>query len=139
LDEAVRALVRVGLDRIAGYVTPETLADYERQGGALRRTRTIDMATLEAERLDGRVHVLDVRGLSEFETGHVPGALHVPHTRVGRNADDLPADTPIFVYCHSGARAAAAVSMLERLGFDAIDVNDTFANYRRAARLAARA
>jgi hypothetical protein len=29
--------------------------------------------------------------------------------------------------------------MLERLGFDAIDVNDTFANYRRAAQLAARA
>ena len=33
LDEAVRALIRVGLHWVAAYVTPETLADYGRQGG----------------------------------------------------------------------------------------------------------
>ena len=32
LDEAVRALIRVGLDRVVGYVTPDTLADYGRLG-----------------------------------------------------------------------------------------------------------
>jgi rhodanese-related sulfurtransferase len=36
------------------------------------------------------------------------------------------------VYCNSGARAAAAVSLLEREGLQAIDVNDPFANYRSA-------
>ena len=139
LDEAVRALVRVGLDRVVGYFTPETLADYPRQGGSLRRSATIDMAGLEEQRLRGRAHVLDVRGAAEFEAGHVPGALHVPHTRIGINVDTLPVDKPLLVYCHSGARAAAAVAMLARLGFDAIDVNDNFANYRRAADLAVRA
>jgi hydroxyacylglutathione hydrolase len=139
LDEAVRALIRVGLDRIVGYFTPETLANYRRQGGALHRTTTIDMATLEAERVGGRAHVLDVRGAAEFEAGHVPDALHVPHTRIGVSVDKLPNDKPLLVYCHSGARAAAAVAMLARLGFDAIDVNDNFANYPRAEQLAARA
>ena len=138
LDEAVRALIRVGLDRVVGYFTPGTLADYERQGGSLRRSATIDMAGLEEQRIGGRAHVLDVRGAAEFEAGHVPDALHVPHTRIAINVDHLPVDKPLLVYCNSGARAAAAVAMLARLGFTAIDVNDNFANYQRAERLAAR-
>ena len=139
LDEAIRALIRVGLDRVVGYVTPETLADYGRQGGNLRQTATIDMAQFEEQRALGRAHVLDVRSAAEFEAGHVPGALHVPHTRIAVNVDTLPIDKPLLVYCNSGARAAAAVSMLQRLGLNAIDVNDNFANYRRAEQLAARA
>ena len=138
VDEAVRALIRVGLDRVAAYVTPETLAEYGRQGGALRQTATIDMSGLEEQRVGGRALVLDVRGAAEFEAGHVADALHVPHTRIGINVDNLPVDKPLLVYCNSGARAAAAVAMLERLGFKAIDVNDNFANYRRAEQLAAR-
>jgi hydroxyacylglutathione hydrolase len=96
------------------------------------------MSGLEQQRVCGRAHVLDVRGAAEFEAGHVPDAIHVPHTRVGITVDNLPVDKPLLVYCNSGARAAAAAAMLARLGFTAIDVNDTFANYRRAQQLAAR-
>ncbi|HET7698010.1 MAG TPA: MBL fold metallo-hydrolase [Vicinamibacterales bacterium] len=137
LDEAVRALIRVGLDDIAGYVTPAALAEYERQAGPLRRTATIDMAGMEARRAGGGVQVLDVRGAAEFGAGHVPGAVNVPHTRIGVNAGSLRPDAPLLVYCQSGARAAAAVAMLERLGFEAIDVNDNFASYRRAEQFSA--
>ena len=139
LDEAVRALIRVGLDRVVGYVTPETLAEYGRQGGSLGHIKTMDMARFEEQRILGRVHVLDVRSAAEFEAGHVEGALHVPHTRIAVTVDSLPTGKPLLVYCNSGARAAAAVSMLQRLGLDAIDVNDNFANYRRAGERAARA
>ena len=132
LDEAIRALIRVGLDRIDGYVTPGTLAEYGRQGGHLRQTTTIDMAQLEERRALGRAYALDVRSAAEFEAGHVPEAFHVPHTRIASVVDTLPMDKPLLVYCNSGARAAAAVAMLARLGFNAIDVNDNFANYRRA-------
>jgi hydroxyacylglutathione hydrolase len=130
LDEAVRALIRIGLDRIAGHIAPEELAAFKRQRGGLRRTATIDMAGLEAGRVEGRGHVLDVRGLAEFDAGHVPGALHVPHTRIGVAVNRLPADKPLLVHCSSGARAAAAVALLTRLGFTAIAVDDQFANYR---------
>ena len=137
LAEAVRALIRVGLDRIVGYITPHTLADYARQGGQLRHTATMDMRQLEEQRTLGRAHVLDVRGAAEFEVGHVPHALHVPHTRIGVSVESLPTDKPLLVYCNSGARAAAAVAMLERLGLSAIDVNDHYANYRCADHAAA--
>jgi hydroxyacylglutathione hydrolase len=139
LDEAVRALIRVGLDRIVGYFTPGTLAEFGRMRGSLRRIGTIDFGQLEQQRAGGGAVVLDVRGAVEFDAGHVPDALHIPHTRVGLNADKLPAGKPVLVYCNSGARAAHAVAMLVRLGFNAIDVNDNFANYRRAEPLAAHA
>lgn len=29
-------------------------------------------------------------------------------------------DTPLFVYCHSGARSREAVSMLERMGYQQV-------------------
>ena len=96
------------------------------------------MAELEKQRTSGSAQVIDVRGAAEFEAGHVPEALHVPHTRVGVNVDKLPVAKPLLVYCNSGARAAAAAAMLARLGFDAIDVDDNFVNYRRAEQLAAR-
>lgn len=131
LDEAIRALVRVGLDRIVGYVTPETLAEFSRNGGHLAQTETIDMAQMEAQRVAGHARVLDVRGAAEFEAGHVPGAINIPHTRVRVLLDTLPPGTPLLVHCNSGARSAAAVSMLERSGFQPIQVNDLFANYRQ--------
>lgn len=130
LDAAVRGLIRVGLDDIVGYVTPDTLAEYGRAGGALAVTETIDMATMEARRVAGAARVLDVRGGAEFELDHVPGALHVAHTRLPLQLDALPTDTPLLVHCASGGRAAAAVSLLERRGVRAVHVNDVFANYR---------
>jgi hydroxyacylglutathione hydrolase len=131
LDEAIRGLIRVGLDRVVAFATPEVLAEFERHGGTLRRTSPIDMARLEARRGRGSARVLDVRSDSEFEAGHVPGALHVPHTRILAHLDKLPSDQPLLVYCNSGARAAAAASLLERHGYEAVPVSDLFANYRR--------
>jgi hydroxyacylglutathione hydrolase len=132
LDETIRALIRVGLDDILGFCTPATLKEYGRAGAALVRTSVTDMPGLEAARVGGRAHILDVRGAVEFEAGHVPGALNLPHTRVGVSASSLPTDKPLVVYCNSGARAAAAVAMLARLGLDAVEVNDTFASYVRS-------
>jgi hydroxyacylglutathione hydrolase len=131
LEEAVGALIRVGLDRILAYATPEVLAAFVRRGGTLRRTDTIVMAEIDARRERRGARVLDVRGDAEFAAGHVPGAFHIPHTRVGMHVDALPAGTPLIVYCNSGARAAAAVSLLERHGHEAFLVNDLFANYER--------
>jgi hydroxyacylglutathione hydrolase len=53
VEEAVRALVRIGYDDIEGFVTPEVLAEYGAGGGALTVTEAIDMRELEARRLRG--------------------------------------------------------------------------------------
>ena len=102
--KAVRALVRVGLDRVIGYLTPQMLDSFARSAGSLVRTRTIDMATMETMRVAGKGRVLDVRGTSEFEADHVPGAIHIPHTRVASRHGELPKGVPLLVHCSTGAR-----------------------------------
>lgn len=132
LEEAVRALVRVGLDRIEGFLTPATLAEHARRVGVPARTEAIDMAEMESRRLAGGTLILDVRGKAEFDGGHVPGARNIAHTRVGLRLGELPKDRPVLVHCNSGARSAAAVSLLDRHGYKVVQVNDMIANYRQS-------
>ena len=130
LDEAVRSLIRIGLDEIRGYVTPATLDEYAGRGGRLSQTETIDMVELERRRLGGGVTILDVRGSAEYATHHVPGALNIAHTRLLVRLNEVPADRQVIVHCNSGGRSAAAAALLERHGYRVADVEDLVANYR---------
>jgi phage shock protein E len=64
--------------------------------------------------------VVDVRSRLEFWLGHLPGATCIP---VGKLADGIAKregvspDARILVYCASGARSAAAASILKSLGY----------------------
>ncbi|MCI9469413.1 MAG: rhodanese-like domain-containing protein [Oscillospiraceae bacterium] len=62
--------------------------------------------------------LLDVRTPQEYQDGHIPGSVNAPLQTLG-SEDSLPADrdTPLFVYCHSGARSSQAVSLLTRMGY----------------------
>jgi phage shock protein E len=63
--------------------------------------------------------VLDVRTAAEFESGHVPGALNVPHTELAGRLDGLglEPERELVVYCERGGRARAAIAILEESGF----------------------
>ncbi|WP_199774244.1 rhodanese-like domain-containing protein, partial [Salinibacter altiplanensis] len=84
---------------------------------------------VDAELPDEDTVVLDVRYRSEYEAGHVDGALNASYTRMPEYAADLPEDKTMLVHCGSGARAAAASSYLARAGRSVTYVNDHFANY----------
>ena len=56
--------------------------------------------------------MVDVRAESEWEAGHVPGAINVPVGHVAERAAELRAWRPVAVQCHSGARSAIAASVL---------------------------
>jgi hydroxyacylglutathione hydrolase len=127
VEEAVRALVRIGLDRVAGHASPATLDALARSGVPLARTESIDFAEVERRISKNGLTVLDVRGRTEFDAGHFPDALHIPHTRLRARLGELPRDRPLLVHCGSGARAAASASLLEREGYRATHVDDLFA------------
>ena len=59
--------------------------------------------------------LLDVRTPEEFAAGHVPEAVNAPLDALERI--DYQQDTPLFVYCHSGARSSQAVAVLRRMGY----------------------
>jgi rhodanese-related sulfurtransferase len=92
------------------------------------RYRPTIMTVITPETLLARIKsgdapvVLDVRSRREFESGHVPGAIHIPFWDVGKRSISLPADPgePIVVYCGHGPRAWMAGTSLRRRGFSKI-------------------
>jgi rhodanese-related sulfurtransferase len=62
--------------------------------------------------------VIDVRTASEYEDGHIPGAVNIPLRTVAANLDKIPTDRQVYVYCQSGFRAGQALSSLGMLGYD---------------------
>jgi rhodanese-related sulfurtransferase len=60
--------------------------------------------------------IVDVRSRGEFETSHVPGAVHIPFYSILGSADVLPEpaaeDQPIVLYCEHGPRAGIARAQL---------------------------
>lgn len=132
VEEAVRALVRIGLDQVVGVVSPEEMAAFAEAGGQVERTEEMDVVAA-AERLgaDGDFF-LDVRRADEFEGGHVPGAMNVAHTRIAERVGELPRDKRLIVNCQGGVRSARAVSYLQRQGFDVVNVKGGFGAWRAA-------
>jgi len=67
--------------------------------------------------------ILDVRSRNEFDSGHVPGAVNVPHDRVMSAPDEVSDDKTkrIVVYCERGPRALMAQSSLLKAGFTNVE------------------
>ncbi len=69
--------------------------------------------------------VLDVREDSEWNEGHVPGAIHIPFHQVKQRIDDVRQPAPIAVICRTGHRSSLASSLLQRHGIkDVRNISD---------------
>lgn len=68
--------------------------------------------------------MLDVREPSEFDMGHLPGAVHIPRGLLEFMVGNHPAlqtqDHDIVVYCKNGGRSTLAADLLQRMGFKKI-------------------
>ncbi|MGK7369726.1 MAG: MBL fold metallo-hydrolase, partial [Candidatus Halalkalibacterium sp. M3_1C_030] len=82
VEEAVRDLIRIGLDHIEGYATPEDLQSYTNEGGELHGIETIDFDETASLVKDESNFLVDVRKASEYEEGHLDGAFNISHTRL---------------------------------------------------------
>lgn len=69
--------------------------------------------------LPADAQLLDVRLASEYQRGHLPGAINVPLARLRSLAAQLKPDAQYWVYCDTGRRSASAVFLLCERGFDA--------------------
>jgi phage shock protein E len=63
--------------------------------------------------------LVDVRSAQEFNTGHVEGAINIPHLDVAKRLSEFGdnRDREIVLYCRSGNRSGLAQESLKALGY----------------------
>lgn len=120
LEEAVRDLVRIGLDRIEGWCAPDEIAKLPVNG--LVGLDEIDVSEAQALLENGEVGLLDVRRATEFCEGHIPHAINIAHSRLASRLDEVPREKPLLINCRSGKRSARASSYLQRMGWRVINL-----------------
>ena len=79
--------------------------------------------------------VLDTRSRSEFASGHLPGALNIPHTELRERLEevqDAAAGRPTKIMCASGMRSYIAYRVLAQHGFDASTLSGGILTMRAA-------
>ncbi|HSI64534.1 MAG TPA: MBL fold metallo-hydrolase [Candidatus Saccharimonadia bacterium] len=123
----VRQLVRMGFERIAGFIHARDLdAAPAPQLTGTRVVKFSEVPSLQSQ--NGGAGVLDVRKAVEYAGGHLRGALNIAHTRLLPKLSAVPMGQTLLVHCQSGLRATGACAFLEREGRQVVCVADKFEN-----------
>ncbi|HUL16776.1 MAG TPA: MBL fold metallo-hydrolase [Terriglobales bacterium] len=114
LEDARRGLIRVGLDRIEGYLDGGLRAWLD-AGYPESHLKQISVEELHAK-LPHDPFVLDVRSDSEWQSGHIADARHVYAGEATKHLAELPSGRPLHLVCASGYRSSIVSSLLLREG-----------------------
>ena len=92
--------------------------DKENDQGAVYVNITAEEAKEIMDTEEGYI-ILDVRTQEEYDEGHIPGAILIPHTEIEARAEEVLTDKDqlILVYCRSGRRSKIAAEALLELGY----------------------
>jgi hydroxyacylglutathione hydrolase len=120
MAEVTTHLIRVGFDDVRGYLEGGIDA-WENGGYPLTTLTTISVHELQQKRKSGeRLTVLDVRTESEWDAGHIEGAIHIHGGKLQERFAEVPRDKPVAVVCGSGYRASIAASFLQRERYEGV-------------------
>ena len=121
IDLAVRHLLRLGFDRVAGFLQGG-LHSWETAGFSFDTIPSVHVSEL-VERINKNQNftLLDVRSQKEFARGHLPGAENIYVGELPEKLDHISRDRPVTTFCGSGKRAVIAASILKDAGFEIVD------------------
>ena len=115
VQAAMHDLALIGLDRVIGWMdTREAMDAWRAAGNAIASTEQLTVDQL-GEWSGEPLTVIDVRGESEWRSGHLPDAIHIPLGELADRIDELPA-TGLVLQCQGGSRSSVAASLLQRFG-----------------------
>jgi hydroxyacylglutathione hydrolase len=117
IEKVVKLFLRTGYTRFAGYLAGGMKA-WENAGFDLEQIGEMTVHDIKAAKAE--IQVIDVRSPSEWEEGHIPGAIHIFLPELREKAARLAKRKPIAVYCDSGYRASIGASILKQEGFQAV-------------------
>lgn len=111
-DDLVRKLMRIGLDNIYGYVP-----DVKEWNGPLEKANVISLNEFKEILKTNHTQVVDLRGSSEYKSGHIKGTDHVFIGTLENNLNKIKKDQPVVIHCQAGDRASIGYSLLAKHGF----------------------
>lgn len=120
-QESRRALTRVGLDHIHGFLQQGMAAWID---AGLEFTRIPQLSTKEVAARNPGTQVLDVRSDKEWTSGHIHNAIHIPLGELKNRIGELQQGSDIIAVCGSGYRSSIAASLLQASGFTSISSMD---------------
>ena len=118
VSEAARDLALIGIDDVSGFFDMEALEYCGVSGVELENGKSVNWPDAERAIRDEKACMVDVRGILEWNEGHVPGARHLHLGQLqARGPLELPRGCPLLLYCRSGYRSGIGTSILEAEGF----------------------
>lgn len=118
MPEVLTHLIRVGLDRIEGFLE-DGLDAWENQGFPIAQLGSVSVQLLQHQLdSDQKPFVLDVRTENEWNDGHIPDALHIHGGMLRDRYQEVPSDVPVAVICGTGYRGSIAASFLKSHGYE---------------------
>ncbi len=116
VKEAVRDLIYIGLDNVGGYFDLAVVDAWRKSGQELQSYSITTPGEVAEKVANGEVIVVDVRGTSEWNEGHIPGAKHLMLGYLADRAQEIPTDKPVLVQCRTSNRSAIGASVLQAKG-----------------------
>lgn len=115
-EEVVTRLSRVGYDNAIGYLE----GGYESWLEAGGEQQSIDSISPSEYAANHPSLLLDVRKPSEFEAGHIVGAVNYPLDFIHQSDMELDKDESYYIHCAGGYRSVIAASILKNRGFEKV-------------------
>ncbi|MGZ6281394.1 MAG: rhodanese-like domain-containing protein, partial [Ktedonobacteraceae bacterium] len=114
LSSAIDQLFVVAFDQVIGYLDGG-ISTWQEADLTTQQLGQISVEALHSMRHD--LKILDVRDQSEWEEGHIKGAIHIPYYFIVQRLQELHNTQPLAVMCASGQRSSIACSLLQKHGF----------------------
>jgi hydroxyacylglutathione hydrolase len=133
IDTIVRDLAMIGLDHVAGVFSTDVVGDWSASGHTLATIAQRSPSEVAAMMTSPETTVIDVRGASEYDAGHLRGVRNIPVGYLTDHLGELPRETPLVLHCQGGARSAIAASVMRARGFtNVINMTGGFAAWDAA-------
>lgn len=85
--------------------------------------KTITVKEVEVLLNEGEdLPIVDVRETDEVAAGRIPGAINIPLGLIEFRMHELDKSKEYILVCHSGGRSSRALQILEKHGFNVINM-----------------
>lgn len=140
--EGIQVIYTMADDRILSVITgirhiaESHLAEVERivreNFASLDNLKPVHRDELLSLARTGEAMVIDVRPPSEYEAGHIEGAVNIPLDSLSKRLDQLPRDQQIVAYCRGPycMLAFEAVAELRKRGYRARRLEDGYPEWK---------